>query len=189
MPERMLLLHKNVYILRQDIDFDRLHESLAECVKNAACETTPQACNRRGAPARESRPWYDAACKAACQRMKHVMQCPQSTAEQQLAAQMRYNSVTHRSKQAWMQRQNDELVEMSSKDSTHFWRAYKSRKRESCPVGLAEQTEAFKNLYGAQPASTHRDLQHQVYLHLVTLMMSACLPTSLQMSCMHASRN
>ena len=29
---------------------------------------------------------------------------------------------------------------------------YKTRKRDSCPVSLPEQTEAFQTLYGAQPA-------------------------------------
>ena len=36
------------------------------------------------------------------------------------------------------------------------------------------------------PAEPHRDLQHQVYLQPVTLVMSVCLPASLQKSCMFA---
>jgi len=51
-----------------------------------------------------------------------------------------------------MQRRNDELVEKSNKDSRHFWKVYKTRKRDSCPVSLPEQKEAFQTLYGAQPA-------------------------------------
>ncbi len=55
-------------------------------------------------------------------------------------------------KQLWTQRHNDELVEKSNKDSRHFWKVYKARKRDSCPVSLPEQKEAFQTLYGAQPA-------------------------------------
>ena len=49
----------------QDADVDALSTALAECAKTAACETTPQACERRGAPARKSEPWYDQSCKGA----------------------------------------------------------------------------------------------------------------------------
>ena len=141
-----------VPLLWQDADVDTLSTTLAECAKTAACETTPQACERRGAPARKSEPWYDQSCKDAYQHKKHVSQCPQSTAEQIKVAQTRYDSVTSRAKQIWTQRRNDELVEKSNKDSRHFWKVYKTRKRDSCPVSLPEQKEAFQTLYGAQPA-------------------------------------
>ncbi len=85
-----------------------------------------------------------------------------------------------------MQRRNDELVEKSNKDSRHFWKVYKTRKRDSCPVSLPEQKEAFQTLSLLSP---HRDLQHQVYLQPVALMMSVCLPASLQKSCMFALRS
>ncbi|KAA6427587.1 MAG: hypothetical protein FRX49_02250 [Trebouxia sp. A1-2] len=137
-----------VPLLWQDADVDALSTALAECAKTAVCETTPQACERRGAPARKSEPWYDQSCKDAYQHNKHVSQCPQSTAEQKKVAQTRYDSVTSRAKQIWMQRRNDELVEKSNKDSRHFWKVYKTRKRDSCPVSLPEQKEAFQTLYG-----------------------------------------
>ena len=54
-----------VPLLWQDADVDALSTALAECAKTAACETTPQACERRGAPARKSEPWYDQSCKDA----------------------------------------------------------------------------------------------------------------------------
>jgi len=108
--------------------------------------------NGGGAPARKSEPWYDQSCKDAYQHKKRVSQCPQSTAEQIKVAQTRYDSVTSRAKQIWMQRRNDELVEKSNKDSRHFWKVCKTRKRNSCPVSLPEQKEAFQTLYGAQPA-------------------------------------
>ncbi|DBB11112.1 TPA: hypothetical protein ACH3X3_006572 [Trebouxia sp. C0006] len=111
-----------VPLLWQDADVDALSTSLAECAKTAARETTPQACERRGAPARKSEPWYDQSCKDAYQHKKHVSQCPQSTAEQIKVAQTRYDSVTSRAKQIWTQRRNDELVEKSNKDSRHFWK-------------------------------------------------------------------
>ena len=41
-----------VPLLWQDADDDALSTALAGCAKTAACETTPQACERRGAPAR-----------------------------------------------------------------------------------------------------------------------------------------
>ena len=88
-----------VPLLWQDADVDALSTALAECAKTAACETTPQACERRGAPARKSEPWYDQSCKDAYQHKKHVSQCPQSTAEQIKVAQTRYDSVTSRAKQ------------------------------------------------------------------------------------------
>ena len=57
-----------------------------------------------------------------------------------------------RAKQAWIQQRNDEIVEMSKRQSTNFWKVYKTRKGDACPVNLQQQTEAFKDLYGAQPA-------------------------------------
>ena len=43
-----------VPLLWQDAGVDALSTALAECAKPGACETTPQACERRGAPARKS---------------------------------------------------------------------------------------------------------------------------------------
>lgn len=50
-----------------------------------------------------------------------------------------------------MQQRNAELVQMSSKDPRSFWKVYTPRKREACPVSPDKQTEAFQQLYGAQP--------------------------------------
>ena len=72
------------------------------------------------------------------------------------------------------------IVEKSNKASRHFWKVYKTGKRDSCPVSLPEQKEAFKLSTVLSLLSPHRDLQHQVYLQPVTLMMSVCLPVSLQ---------
>ncbi len=99
---RMLLHELSMHyvpLLWQGADVDALSTALAECAKTAACETTPQACERRGAPARKSEPWYDQSRKDAYQHKKHVSQCPQSTAEQIKVAQTRYDSVTSRAKQ------------------------------------------------------------------------------------------
>ena len=87
----------------------------------------------------------------ACQHKKQVLQCSQST-EQIKLAQTRYDCVTSRAKQIRMQRRNDELVQNAKKDPKLFWKVYKTRKRDTCPVSLPEQKEAFQALYGAQPA-------------------------------------
>jgi hypothetical protein len=83
----------------QDADVDALSTALAECAKTAACDITPQACERRGRPARKLQPWYDQSCKDAYQHKKRVSQCPHSTAEQIHVAQTRYDSVTSRARQ------------------------------------------------------------------------------------------
>ena len=67
-------------------------------------------------------------------------------------AEKQYKSATYRARKAWTQKRNAELVEMSSKDPTAFWKVWASRKRDACPVSPEEQTAAFKKLFGAQPA-------------------------------------
>ena len=139
-----------VPLLWQIAGVDTLSTALAKCAKTAVCETTPQACKRRGAPARKSEPWYDQLCKDACQRKKHVSECPQSNAEGIQVAQIQYASVICRAKQIWVQQRNDELVEKSNKDSRHVWKVYKTRKRDS--LLEPKNAEAFQTLYSTQPA-------------------------------------
>ncbi len=152
----------------------------------AACETAPQACKWRGAPARKSEPWYDQSCKDTCQHKKHVSQCPQSTAEQIKVTQTRYDYVTSRAKQIWTQQRNDELVEKSNKDSRHFWKVYKTRSETAALSAYPTRKKLSKLSMVLSLLSPHRDLQRQVYLQPVTLMMSVCLPASLQKSCVFA---
>ena len=138
-------------LLVQNADVDVLSKSLADLALEAARETTPQARKQRGAAAYVSKPWYDEACKNAYRNMKHVLQCLDNTAEEKQTVQKRYKSVTYRTKKAWIQQRNDELMHMSSKDPKAFWKVYRSRKRDVCPVSPEEQAEAFRKLYGAQP--------------------------------------
>ena len=79
-----------------------------------------------------------------------VSQRPQSTAKQIKVIRIRYDSVTSRMKQVWMQRRNDDLIEKSNKDSRHLWKLHRTRKRDSYPFSLPGQKEAFQTLYGAQ---------------------------------------
>ena len=69
-----------------------------------------------------------------------------------------------------MQQCNDELVEKFNKDSRHFWKVYKTRKRDSCPVSLPEQKEAFQTPYSAQPPST------ECLAPTDTCMLTSCRP-------------
>ena len=75
-----------VCLLWQDADFDALSAALADSAKSAACDITPQACERRAGRARKSETWYEQSCKGAYQHKKLVSQCPQSTAEQMQVA-------------------------------------------------------------------------------------------------------
>ena len=71
--------------------------------------------------------------------------------DRQIAVQQ-FQSVTLRVKGRWLERPSDELCEMASKDPKGFWRVFKIRQSNVCPVELAAQFEAFRGLMGFQPA-------------------------------------
>ena len=81
-----------------------------------------------------------------------MLACVHSTDEQNKLAESRYRSVSNRTKKIWSRRRNNELVEMSAKDPSRFWKAFKTPQRSACPVELTAQFEAFRALMGAQPA-------------------------------------
>ena len=55
-------------------------------------------------------------------------------------------------KAQWLERRSAELCEMAKKDPQAFWRVFKTRQHDVCPVELAAQFEAFRALMGSQPA-------------------------------------
>ena len=46
---------------------------------------------------------------------------------------------------------NEKLCEMTTKDSSKFWRLFKTQHNNACPVELSVQFEAFRALMGAKP--------------------------------------
>ncbi|DBA74126.1 TPA: hypothetical protein ACH3X1_010931 [Trebouxia sp. C0004] len=58
-----------------------------------------------------------------------------------------------RVKETWTQKRNTELCELSAKDASQFWKAFKAPQSNACPVELSAQFEAFRALMGAEPQS------------------------------------
>jgi len=61
--------------------------------------------------------------------------------------------VTDRVKETWTQKRNVELCELSARDPSQFWKAFKAPQSNACPVELSAQFEAFRGLMGAEPQS------------------------------------
>ena len=80
-----------------------------------------------------------------------VYKHPHSTAAEKGVAEKRFRPVTDRVKEAWTKQRNAELCEMSARDPSRFWQAFKAPQSSACPVELSAQFEAFRALMGAEP--------------------------------------
>lgn len=76
---------------------------------------------------------------------------PHSAAAEKKVAEKKCCSVTDGVKEAWTKQHNAELCEMSARDPSRFWKAFKAPHRNACPVELSAQFEAFRALMGAKP--------------------------------------
>ncbi len=61
--------------------------------------------------------------------------------------------MTGRVKEKWTQKRNVELCELSARDPSQFWKAFKAPQSNACPDELSAQFEAFRGLMGAEPQS------------------------------------
>ena len=111
----------------------------------------PQVCKQPGVHSRKHQAWFDSKCKQALKQKEAVYKNPHSTAEQKIAAEKIFRSVTDRVKEAWSHRRNVELCEMAAKDASKFWRLFKTPHSNACPVELSAHFEAFRALMGAEP--------------------------------------
>ncbi|DBB04184.1 TPA: hypothetical protein ACH3X1_013227 [Trebouxia sp. C0004] len=78
---------------------------------------------------------------------------PHSTAADEDVAEKKFHSVTNRVKETWFHKRNAELCELSAKDPSQFWKAFKAPQSNACPVELSAKFEAFKAWMGAEPQS------------------------------------
>ena len=62
--------------------------------------------------------------------------------------------VTDRVRRKWLEDRADALCRMANKNPSGFWRAFKTLKHSTFPVGLAARGGAFKARVGGQPAQT-----------------------------------
>ncbi|DBA81524.1 TPA: hypothetical protein ACH3X1_007298 [Trebouxia sp. C0004] len=53
-------------------------------------------------------------------------------------------------KETWTQKRNVELCELSAKDPSQFWKAFKAPQSNACPVELSTHFDAFRALMGAK---------------------------------------
>ena len=141
-------------LIQQELDVDVLCDKLETCLKSAAQDTMPQACNRQGVHSRKQQPWFDTSCKEALVQKNAVYKNLYSTAAEKEVAEKKFRSVTDRVKEAWTKQRNAELCETSARDPSRFWKAFKAPHSNACPVELSAQFEAFRALIGAesQPA-------------------------------------
>ena len=138
-------------LTRQELDVDVLCDKLETRLKSAAQETMPQACKRQGVHSRKQQPWFDISCKEALVQKNAVYKNPHSPAAEKNVAEKKFRSVTDRVKEAWTKQRNAELCEMSARDPSRFWKAFKTPHSNACPVELSAQFEAFRALMGAKP--------------------------------------
>ena len=78
---------------------------------------------------------------------------PHSTAAEKDVAEKRIRCVTDRVEETWTLKRNAELCELSAKDPSQFWKAFKAPQSNACPVEMSAQFEAFRALMGAEPQS------------------------------------
>ena len=71
-----------------------------------------------------------------------VYKNPHSTAAEKVVAEKKFRFVTDRVKETWTQKRNAELCELSAKDPSQFWKAFKAPQSNACPVELSAQFEA-----------------------------------------------
>ena len=174
-------------LLSQNADVDMLSKSLADLALEAARETTPQACKRRGNAAYVSKPWYDETCKSAYRDMKRVLQCSDSTAADKQSVQKQYKSVTCRAKRAWMQQRNAELMHLSSKDPKAFWKAYNTRPT-SVLYACRSKLRLSRSFMAPSFLSPLKGRPPRIRRHPVSTVRSACLLISLLMNCRIVSK-
>ncbi|DBA87930.1 TPA: hypothetical protein ACH3X1_004918 [Trebouxia sp. C0004] len=119
----------------------------------AAQNTMPQACKRSCTHSRKHQPWFDSSCREALALKEAVYKSLHSTAAEKDVAEKKFRSVTDRVKETWTQKRNVELCELSARDPSQFWKAFKAPQSNACPVELSAQFEAFRGLMGAEPQS------------------------------------
>ena len=95
---------------------------------------------------------------------------PHSTAAEKDVAEKIFRSVTDRVKETWTQKCNTELCELSAKDPSQFWKAFKAPQSNAWPVELSAQFEAFRALMGAEPQSAPQRLR------CIYILLRGCMP-------------
>ena len=138
-------------LIQRELDVDVLCDKLETCLKSAAQDTMPQACKRQGVHSRKQQPWFDTSCKEALVQKNAVYKIPHNTAAEKEVAENRFRSVADRVKEAWTKQRNADVCEMSVRDPSRFWKAFKAPHSNACPVELSAQFEAFRALTGAEP--------------------------------------
>ena len=121
-------------------------------MKSAAQSTMPQACKRDGVHSRKHQPWFDSSCREALGLKDAVYKNPHSNAAEKVVAEKKFRFVTDRVKETWTRKRNAELCELSAKDPSQFWKAFKAPQSNACPVELSAQFEAFRALMEPSPS-------------------------------------
>ena len=117
-----------------------------------------QVCKRNCEHSRKHQPWCDGSCREALGLKEAVYKNPHSTAAEKDVAEKKFQSVTDRVKETWTQKHNVELCELSAKDPSQLWKAFKAPQSKAYPVELTAQFEAFNGLMGAEPQSAPQRL-------------------------------
>ncbi|DBB02905.1 TPA: hypothetical protein ACH3X1_013508 [Trebouxia sp. C0004] len=120
-------------------------------MKSAGQNTMPQACKRDCVHSRKHQPWFYSTCREALGLKEAVYKNPHSSAAGEVVAEKKFRFVTDRVKETWTQKRNAELCELSAKDPSQFWKAFKAPQSNACSVELSAQFEAFRALMGAEP--------------------------------------
>jgi len=113
-------------LIQQELIVDVLCDRLEARMKSAAQNTMPQACKRDGVHARKHQPWFDSSCREALGLKDAVYKNPHSTAAEKVVAEKKFRFVTDRVKETWTRKRNAELCELSAKDPSQFWKAFKA---------------------------------------------------------------
>ena len=125
-------------LIQQELNVDVLCDRLEACMKFAAQNTMPQACKRNCAHSRKHQPWFDRSCREALALKEAVYKNSHSTAAEKDVAEKVFRSVTDRVKETWTQKRNIELCELSARDPSQFWKAFKGAS-EQCMPSRAER--------------------------------------------------
>ena len=131
---------------------DALNQSLNQCMLGAAGQCMGSSRTRSTSNRFPCKFFWDEELRDFVERRK-VLFCREGfTKQMRKAENNRFKKLLRAKEAAWRAGQSDKWVLLAGENPKAFWRAFRPKKTEACPVSQAEQLEYFRNLVGIEPS-------------------------------------